>query len=468
MTGANENIIIFGGTGDLSYRKLIPALHNLFVSDKLQENTKIIVVGRRDYSNEDYISIIKDWTQRFTRVEFTEEQFQEFSKIIQYHRLDLDNIPSYQSLSPFFVENTICYYAVAPRYFNVISEGLSTVKKDNKVKIVVEKPFGETLEDANRLNLNLENWFGKENIYHIDHYLGKEMIQNILSVRFKNPVFANNWNNGDIEYVYIIASEKEGVGTRGGYYDKSGALTDMLQNHLMQILSIVSLAKPDDLYSIKERQTRVLKQLRPVEKLDISKHLLLGQYEGYREENLVNPQSQTETFAFCKLYIDNHRWSGVPFYIMTGKELKEREMYVVMTFKSEEVDTEPNVLTFKIQPMEGISLLFNVKKPGETAETIQTEMEFAQNKLPAYKINTPEAYERLLYAVIEEDHTWFSSWDLIYTSWVYVEELRKKYSQLGNPLHSYARGSGGPEEISQILEKESHRWTHSLSDLQKD
>ncbi len=465
MAGIKNNFVIFGGTGDLSYRKLCPALYNLFVSGKIGADSRVVAIGRRDYTKDDFIDIIRDWTKRFSRLAFTDETFQAFSQIIVYHKLDMDDLAAYQSLARYFTmeeeQDNIFYYAVAPRYFPIISEGLSTLGMKGKAKIVVEKPFGESLEDANMLNQNLEKWFSKDAIYHIDHYLGKEMIQNILSVRFKNPVFANNWNGRDIEHVHIIASEKEGVGTRGGYYDKSGALSDMMQNHLMQILSIVSLAQPDDTYTVKERQAQVLKQLRPVEKLDIASHMLLGQYEGYTQEEKVEPDSTTETFAFCKFYIDNARWNGVPFYILTGKELQTREMNVVITFKAEEGGSEPNVLMFKIQPLEGVSLFFNVKKPGDSMESIQSEMEFEQNKLPAYAINTPEAYERLLFAVMEEDHTWFSNWDLIYTSWVYIQQLKQAYQEAQLSPVSYERGSRGPKEIATVLDKPSHEWLDS-------
>ncbi len=465
MAGIKNNFVIFGGTGDLSYRKLCPALYNLFVSGKIGEDSRVVAIGRRDYTTEDFLDIIHDWTKRFSRLAFTEEKFKEFSQIITYHKLDMDDLPSYKSLAQYFTleegQDNIFYYAVAPSYFPIISEGLSTLGLKGKAKIVVEKPFGESLEDANVLNRNLEDWFTKDDIYHIDHYLGKEMIQNILSVRFKNPVFANNWNGKDIEQVQIIASEKEGVGTRGGYYDHSGALSDMMQNHLMQILSIVTLAKPDETYSVKERQAQVLKQLRPVEKLDIQKHMVLGQYEGYQQEDKVKPDSSTETFAFCKFYIDNHRWNGVPFYITTGKELQTREMNVVITFKAEDGSTEPNVLMFKIQPMEGVSLFFNVKKPGDSMESIQSEMEFEQNKLADYGINTPEAYERLLNAVMEGDHTWFSNWDLIYTSWIYVEQLKKAYQKANLSPFIYERGSRGPKEMKDILDNPNHEWLDS-------
>ena len=463
MIGANATFVIFGGTGDLSYRKLIPALYNLYVSGKIDESAQIVAIGRRNYDIDMYISILREWTERFSRVAFTEEKFQAFTKLIVYHKLDLDDLPAYQNLSPYFDEKrqNICYYAVAPRYFSIISKGLSTLNLKGQARIVVEKPFGESLEQANRLNLDLETWFGKENIYHIDHYLGKEMIQNILSIRFTNPVFGNNWSSRDIEQVHIIASEKEGVGTRGGYYDKSGALKDMVQNHLMQILSIISVESPDENYSVKERQVQALRQLRPVSKLAIDKHMVLGQYEGYRDEHLVPPDSNTETFAFCKFYIDNFRWNGVPFYIFTGKEMETREMNVIITFKSEEGNGQPNVLTFRIQPMEGVSLFFNVKKPGDSMDVVQTEMDFARSRIPAYSINTPEAYERLLYAVLEEDHTWFSNWDLIYTSWTYAEQMKEAYDKANLHPIPYLCGSRGPQECSRVLDHPGHQWIDS-------
>lgn len=463
MNGNKNNFVIFGGTGDLSYRKLLPALYNLYASNTYND-INIIAIGRREYTKEEYINIIKTWTKKYSRIEYNEDVFNEFTNNITYVKLDFTNKDEYHLINQYVnateITENIYYFAVAPRFFNVIGEGLSTLSGDKVSKVVIEKPFGETLEEANRLNENLEKWFTKENIYHIDHYLGKEMIQNLLSVRFSNPIFKNSWNKESIECIQIIASEEEGVGTRAGYYDQSGALKDMVQNHLMQILSIVAMEEANDGENIKDKQVEVLKSLKKVEDLDIENHMLLGQYEGYKTEENVSDNSITETLALCKFYIDNKRWDGVPFYILTGKKLETRELNVIITFKSIG-ENEPNVLTFKIQPLEGLSLSFNVKKPGTIEDNINVCMDFYQEEIPSYQINTPEAYERLFISIIENDHTWFANWDQICTSWTYIESLKAKYTENKLGLISYDKTIKNLDIINKILDKSNHNWTTS-------
>ncbi|MFI3260460.1 MAG: glucose-6-phosphate dehydrogenase [bacterium] len=458
MNGNKTNFIIFGGTGDLSYRKLLPALYNLFVVDE-NRDINVICIGRRAYTFEDYIEIIKPWIEKNSRVEFTEDKFLEFIKKIKYCVMDFTNKDEYHILSNYLkdlnVTENIFYLAVAPRFFNVIGEGISKLTFAGGSKIVIEKPFGETLNEANLLNQNLEKWFSKENVYHIDHYLGKEMVQNLLTVRFSNPIFSKNWNKESIECIQIIASEEEGVGTRAGYYDQSGALKDMVQNHLMQILSIVAMESPDENNSIKSRQVEVLKQLKSVEEIDVEKHMILGQYNGYLNEDNVAENSSTETLAFCKLYVDNERWSGVPFYILTGKALKSRELNVIVTFKSEN-GGEPNVLTFKIQPTEGVTLSFNIKKPGTFKDQLSMNMDHLQSNIPSYQINTPEAYEGLFVAIMECDHTLFANWEQIYASWIYIDKLKNKFKEKNLKLINYDKTSILPDLMQGVLDNKSH------------
>lgn len=462
MTGTNNNFVIFGGTGDLSYRKLLPALYNIFSLNN--ELINITIIGRRSYTLNEYIDIIKPWIKEFSRIEYSEELFNKFIKTINYYQMDFTNINEYEKLSKYFdnlsTKNNIYYLAVAPRFFDNISKGLSTFNNLSTSKIVIEKPFGETLKEAHELNNNLEKIFTKDNIYHIDHYLGKEMIQNLLTVRFNNPVFSDNWNKEHIECIQIIASESNGVGTRASYYDQSGALKDMMQNHLMQILSMVAMEEPTKDISIKQRQVEVLKHLRSVDKINIENHMLLGRYDTYLQEDNVPKTSTTETLAMCKLYIDNNRWDNVPFYIITGKKLKNRELIVVITFKSKE-GIKPNVLTFKIHPLEAITLSFNVQKPGSDEETINTVMDFYKEELPTYGINTPEAYEHLILEILNEDHTWFASWDQIETSWIYIESLKEKYIKENLELISYNKDTIKFDNIDKLLDKEEHLWSSS-------
>lgn len=439
----NSAITLFGGSGDLTYRKLIPAMYNLHVLKKLPTNFKIIAIGRRPYDTTQYISIVKDWVSQYARKKFDEEQFNEFSSRITYFKMDISQIEQYEQLQQYFVtqniEKHIYYYAVAPSFFIPITEGLAKYSAHNDAKVIIEKPFGEDLPSAQKLNTILADFFGQDEIYHIDHYLGKEMIQNILSIRFQNTVFREIWNNRFIHSVQISAAESDGVGTRGGYYDKSGALKDMVQNHLLQVLSIVAMEEPSSNYYTDE-QLNVLKCLMPIE--DIHSQVVLGQYEGYLEKENIAENSTTETFAALKLMIDNPRWKNVPFYIKTGKKLKERETQVIIRFKS--ISGEPeNILRIKVQPDEGVYFQFNAKKPGTENELQTVSMDFCQNCVIENRMNTPEAYERLLYACMNDDRSLFSKWDQIETSWDFMYEIIQKKSQL--PLHRYPQNSAGPE-----------------------
>ncbi len=450
-----RNLTIFGGTGDLAYRKLIPAFYNLFVRKEISKNDKILIIGRRDYKTCEYTQIIKSWTEKYSRLDYKEEVFNEFVKLIEYFQMDFTNLENYDNLSAYFCNNAysenVFYYAVAPRFFGVISDGILRLNCLGETKIVIEKPFGETLEEARTLNEKLEKCFGEENVYRIDHYLGKEMIRNILTIRFTNQIFKNCWDKNSIENVQIIASEDIGVGTRAGYYDKAGALKDMVQNHLFQILSIIALEEPNDEFDLKSRQTEVLKNLRQIEKLDIKDSLVLAQYDGYLLEDGVNKDSKTETFAFLKLFIDNKRWENVPFYLVTGKKLEKREMIIKIKFKSVGKAKKSDELLFYVQPTEGVNLKFNVKVAGDSNEIIREEMDFCQNCILANRINTPEAYERLLHAVLDGDNIWFSAWDQIYLSWDYTKKLKEKYCKENIEMIQYNQNSKGPKLEIKIL-----------------
>ncbi len=450
-----NNITIFGGTGDLCYRKLMPALYNLFTTDKLGESDRVLAIGRRDYTDEEYINIVKKWVVRYSRIEFKEEHFLNFAKRIEYFRMDFTKIEEYSRLSEKYcssdINESLFYFAVAPEFFEVITEGIITLNCSGKPKLVIEKPFGETPEHAERLNNRLEELFGAESIYRIDHYLGKEMIQNILTIRFQNLLFENSWNRNNIDNIRIIANEEVGVETRAKYYDNAGALKDMVQNHLMQLLSFVAMEPPTDADDLKSKQSQVFHNLRPAEKLNIEECLLLARYDGYLTEPDVPATSTTETFAACKLYVDNERWQDVPFYIITGKKMATREMNVIVTFKKLPLQEKPNVLVFKIQPYEGVTLAFNIKTPGDSYEITGEEMDFCQNCNLSYRMNTPEAYERLLYSAIIADRRWFSGWDQIYISWRYIEKIKQLYHEKGLPIFGYKAGSTGPIEISKIL-----------------
>ena len=459
MTGLEimENktaITLFGGTGDLTYRKLLPALYNLNALGKLADDFKIVVIGRREYSQADYINIVRTWVKEHARTKFDDEEFESYAKRIIYFKMNMTNEDDYAMLQEFYVEqdiqNHVYYFAVAPSFFMTITNGLQKHCSENNAKVIIEKPFGEDLEKAGLLNDELEKFFNQDEIYHIDHYLGKEMIQNILSLRFKNIIFKGIWNKDFIENVQITAAETVGVGTRASYYDKSGALKDMVQNHLLQVLSLVAMEEPKGTESVRihESQYNLLSALKPIE--DVRDSLVMGQYEGYLQEENIPIDSKTETYAALKLYIDNERWEGIPFFIRTGKKMDNRETQVVVQFKAVG-DVPGNVLIIRIQPDEGVYFQFNAKKPGTEQELQQISLDFCQSCILENRINTPEAYERLLDACFKGDRSLFSQWDQIVASWTFVNKLIAKYEEQGSPLYTYEQGSKGPKEADELV-----------------
>ena len=461
---------IFGGTGDLTYRKLLPALFNIYSFQQLTD-FEIVIIGRRPYNNQEYVDITTSWVKEFSRVDFDELVFEDFTSHIHYFQMDFTKLDAYDDLARFYQEKRfsehIFYFAVAPRFFKNIADGLKTIKGLKKASIVIEKPFGEDLKSAKELNKELEASFGKENIYHIDHYLGKEMVRNIMTIRFANPMFSAIWNKDYIDNIQISALEMVGVESRAAYYDHSGALRDMVQNHLLQILSIVAMEPLGPNSKLSENQLEVLKQLRIIKENEIASQLVLGQYEDYLKEDNVAVDSKTETYAALKLFIDNKRWENVPFYIRTGKKLNRREMEVVVTFKKANPDAEANVLIIKIQPNEGVYFKFNIKKPGNSDEIIATQMDFCQSCDKTFRINTPEAYERLLLAVANSDSSMFSDWDVIETSWKFIDDLVAKANKKQFELKQYRKGSNGPIESTLMLQNDGFSWFEGFQKCRK-
>lgn len=321
------NMIIFGGTGDLTNRKLIPALYQLHLNGYLPKDFSLISIGRRNLSNDEYQADILESTRKFSNKALVEESFQEFSKSISYFKLDFDNKEDYSNLLKELEsrdvegveDNYLFYLAVSPDYFGHIVRNLKESgirnKKSNWQRLLIEKPFGQNLETATKLNETISKVFEEKNIYRIDHYVAKEMIQNINMLRFQNAIFGSLWNKEHIDNIQITVLEKEGVGTRGGYYDHTGALRDMVQNHLLQLLAITAMEPPlsMDADDVRNEKVKVFESLREFGKEDLEHRLVLGQYTGYTVEDKVIPDSKTETLVATKIYIDNDRWHGVPF-----------------------------------------------------------------------------------------------------------------------------------------------------------
>lgn len=457
---------IFGSTGDLTYRKLLPALYHLKHRNRLSEDTVIRCIGRKDYRKEEYIAIIEPWIKKQSRFNFDQNVFDEFVKHIQYIKMEFTEKEAYTTLLdyPIGLDN-LYYFAVAPEFFNVITEGLNHVNylNDFKHRVILEKPFGDSLSHAIEVNRVLSHSFGSENIYHIDHYLGKEMIQNILAIRFGNRMFESVWNHNNIEQIQITASETVGVETRGSYYEQAGALKDMLQNHLLQIMSYVLMDKPDTLSS----KDMLIRQKAVMESIVLD-DLVLAQYDtngdtlAYRNEKNVHPNSQVETYAAVRVHLHDGELKNVPIFLRTGKRLNQRATYIKIIFKPSSSNLYSNlhqeVITIKVQPDEGVSLSFNAKKPGTLNTITNVKMDFCQSCILENRINTPEAYERLLDDAFGHDDTLFTPWPIVEMSWKFGETIRSFVSEHKRSLVYYQANTQGPKEANEMLNKEGFEW----------
>ncbi|HCX65100.1 MAG TPA: glucose-6-phosphate dehydrogenase [Eubacteriaceae bacterium] len=473
-------LVIFGATGNLATEKILPAIYRLYFHGYLVEDLNILCIGRRDLSTDRYTAQLKDYLQASGSLPFKEEVFEEMTSRIVYHQMDFLRLEEYEhlkntmkSISP--DHNYIFYFAVGPQHFTPIVQSLksSGISSDTKgwQRIMIEKPFGKNLESANALNEEIKKVFREDQIYRIDHYLAKEMIQNITTIRFHNTIFEPLWDNTCIDNVQIVLSEETDVGTRGGYYDQAGAVRDMIQNHMLQTLAVVAMEPPKSMNpeDIRNAKVELFNDLLYFHPETTYNDIVLGQYEGYRQTEKVSQDSTTETFAAMKVHIDNKRWRGVPFYLLTGKALKEKKAQITIEFKepmysqqytipgstiSSEIVDPPNLLEIHIQPKEGINLKINAKEPSIMNKSKLVDMEYCQSCNLGY--NTPDAYEKLLLDVLTEDFTRFTRWDELVLTWSFIDSI---------DLHSkkvfpYEKQSFGPEESIQFLEKDRRKWHH--------
>ncbi|HET7117221.1 MAG TPA: glucose-6-phosphate dehydrogenase [Hanamia sp.] len=473
-------ITIFGAKGDLTRRKLIPALYNLYTANHLPTTFAIYCIDflasdETEFKDE-LLAGINQFSRNGTAVA---KQWKEFSANIFYIRGDFQKPETFSILKEqadnFDKQNQkkgtrLFYFATAPRFIEIISEGLYKNKICNLVtlhRIVVEKPFGTDLASAKKLNLFLSKRFAETQVYRIDHYLGKEVVQNIMAFRFANYVFEPLWNNKYIDHIQISVAEEVGVGTRGGYYDSSGALRDMIQNHLMQLLCIVAMECPAAYKAelIRDAKVNVLKFVRCYSAKDVFKNVVRGQYtagtvndkpqEGYRQEDKVSPQSSTETFVAAKFFIDNKRWKGVPFFLATGKSLPRQASVITIQFKDSpnrifKDDIESNRLVISIQPELEIGLLFESKVPGLEMNLKSVNMDFSYQQ--AYKQGIPEAYEALLLDVLEGDPTLFMRADQVDNAWKVVMPILNAWKKHPlKQLHFYKAGTWGPKEALRLI-----------------
>ncbi|WP_339062383.1 glucose-6-phosphate dehydrogenase [Tepidibacillus marianensis] len=489
-TDLSNIFVIFGGTGDLTYRKLIPAIYNLRQGKQLPEQFAVVSIGRREKSNEQYRSELVNSIKEFSRIPLKEKLWDLLKERIYYYQLDFSTDEGYPLLKEFLEQldqkyqtkgNRIYYLAVAPEFFGLIAEKLSVHEMtDNEgawQRVVIEKPFGRDLPSAQILNQEMTRVFREENTYRIDHYLGKEMLQNIMVIRFANALFEPIWNHKYIDHIQISSSETVGVETRGGYYEKSGALRDMIQNHMLQLLTMTTMEPPVSLKTeaIRNEKVKVLQSIGEFTAESVLRNTVRGQYgpgfakgkdiPGYQEEERVSSTSTTETFAAIKLHINNFRWSGVPIYIRTGKRMPSKSTEVIVQFKQLEHTLyfkefsqylTPNLLVIRIQPLEGVYLQFNAKQPGTKNYIVPVKMDFCQNCQVGS--NSPEAYERLLYDVMRGDSTLFTRWDEVEYSWKLVDSIEEVWKNQPIDFPNYESGRWGPKEADELLQRDQRNW----------
>ena len=472
-------LVIFGASGDLTGRKLLPSLFELHVRGLLPERFCILGASRTAYADQEFRVF-----QRSLLIEaqkgktYREEEIDRFLQNVYYLSFDSTDTDEYYKLRERIEtlqkenglpDKVIYYLATPPVMYEVIPQcllenGMNVPREEGGWRrIIVEKPFGTSLDSARKLNDHLKHIFPEDDIYRIDHYLGKETVQNILVLRFSNGIFEPLWNHNYIDSIEISATETLGVENRGKYYDTAGALRDMIQNHLMQLMAFTAMEAPAqfDPESLRDEIVKVFRSLRPYKETEIDRQIVRGQYEGYREEKNVAPDSLTETYVAMKFFIDNWRWSGVPFYFVTGKELKEKSSEIVIHFKSTPhklfvgqcSGRSCNKLTIRIQPNESISLKFGLKMPGAGFEVKQVSMDFSYDSLS--KSYLPDAYERLLLDAMLGDSTLYARSDALEASWKFIDPILHHWKEVGaEHLYFYRPGGDGPRETAR-LEMES-------------
>jgi glucose-6-phosphate 1-dehydrogenase len=493
-------LIIYGASGDLAQRKLLPAVFRLYQGGFLPREFALLGVSRTAFTDEEFRrKVVYDNEYLLDDVE-DEAQKEAFAQHLFYldissYTNDDDVVMLKQKLQELDRQektqgNHIFYLSVPPKLYTAIPEALAKQGLNEQThgwnRLVIEKPFGYDEDSAKELNQFLLGLYEEDQLYRIDHYLGKETVQNLLVTRFANGIFEPLWNNHYIHSVQITASETVGVGSRGGYYDNSGALRDMVQNHLMQIVAHVAMEPPisADAKSIRDEKLKLFRSIRPIDKSEIEKYVVRGQYEaaqmidgtemiGYREAEGVPPDSKTETFVALKFYIDNWRWAGVPFFVRTGKALPLKVTEVVITFKrppqplfsdfGEEVDCN-NQLIMRIQPHEGLALQFGMKVPGDGFRVKNVHMDFFYSDLT--KAYVPEAYERLLLDCMKGDPTLYSRGDSVVAAWSFVDPILEAWENHPDIcLHGYPAGCWGPPAADRLWEPEGGSWRNPANAL---
>jgi glucose-6-phosphate 1-dehydrogenase len=482
-------MMIFGGTGDLTQRKLLPALYHLLADSRLPRETSIICIGRKAMDDEGYRQKARASIAAYSRTGVDDERLNNFLRHVHYRQMEFISEPdSYRGLKDWLAHNEALYrvpavrlffLAVGPEHFGPIVQHMSAhrlVEKGNPAhRVMIEKPFGQDLSTARALNDTISQALEESQVYRIDHYLGKEMIRNILAIRFGNSLFEPQWNHHYIDNIQITSTETLGVETRGDYYEQSGVLKDMLQNHLLQMLALITMEPPVDLMpeSVRDEKVKALRSLRRFDRVPCE-GVVMGQYgrgvvkgvevPAYREEDKVAPDSKVPTYIALKASVDNFRWGGVPIYIRSGKRLDKNRTQIVVEFKRlagvnfypEFEGQPPNLLVIQVQPDEGMYFQINLKRPGNEFQMERVELNYSQSS--RYQGNVPEAYEQLILEALRANSSLFTRWDELEHSWRFVESLEVNCGRHIDELLGYPAGSHGPEAADRMLALEGRHW----------
>ncbi|MEO6397425.1 MAG: glucose-6-phosphate dehydrogenase, partial [Tepidiformaceae bacterium] len=455
-----QDVVVIGATGDLARRKLLPALYNLHLGGLLPESGKIIGYARSELSTADFQKLAFDAVGEFSRTKVTAKRWAPFARRLEFVSGTTEGLAGVRERCS--LSERLVYLSVPPSVFASSVRELGDAGLVEGTRLVVEKPFGHDLASSRELADTIHSVFSEKQIFRIDHYLGKETVQNILVFRFGNAVFERVWTRDAIDHVQFTVAESIGIESRGAFYEETGALRDILQNHVLQVLALLTMEPPSSFApeSVRDEKFKLFQAIRPLKPED----LVRGQYgpgqiagsavAGYRDESGVNPLSTTETFAAARLHIDNWRWSGVPFFLRTGKRLPIRSTEVTVVFRpapvpffaSTGVDAlDPNVLTIRIQPEEAIEFRFLAKVPGPEISVQQVDMGFSYDQ--AFKVKPAEAYERLLHDAMDGDHTLFARADSVDRAWEVVQPLLEALP----PVHPYPAGAWGPPQADELI-----------------
>jgi glucose-6-phosphate 1-dehydrogenase len=474
-----HTFVIFGASGDLTHRKLVPALYNLSRKGRLPKDTRIVGFSRTEFTHEAWRNDLAKAVARFIGNDFDPALWDRFSQNIYYHAGDIGQTEDFNKLAKLLGEieknekgTRVYYLATAPQFYGPAVEqlGASGLADENggKRRVIIEKPFGTDLASARQLNKVVHSVFSEQQVYRIDHYLGKETVQNLLVLRFANTIFEPIWNRNYIDHVQITVAEEVDVGRRAGYYDSAGVLRDMFQNHLLQLLMITAMEAPVryEADAVRNEKVKVLQAIRQMQPEDVHRDTLRGQYDGYSKAEGVRPGSHTATFAAIKLSIDNWRWQGVPFYLRSGKAMSCRTTQIVVQFQEPphmlfkdgpKSVSESNRLVIQVQPNEGMQLEFETKVPDAGMRLRQTALDFSYQR--EFRGMIPEAYERLLLDALEGDASLFARADEVEASWAICDPILDEWQRADKPdLKIYEPNLWGPEESTQWMADQSRQW----------